>query len=503
MPPEAIPPRDEGILGQGIAEITENTVESEGSTQPNLMMLTVEGEAQGLPTERAEGITGKEKDEEVQNLAGEIKGKKQGPWTKVQGSYAAAVQKNVEMQKVELAIEEIDGLPTARIPNSVFEDAHPLWEDFLVGRFLAKAPFIGGIHALVNKIWTLGDKSVQIDVFVVDQKTVRFRIKDERTRLRVLRRGRWNLCGVPVVLTKWSPIAEAEQDEIKTIPLWVIIKNVPQRYFSWKVLSAITSPLGTPKKLHPDTEACKSFDEAKVFVEVDLTKTLPKHFCFKSDKGGDTIVEFVYPWLPPRCIECSKWGHLKSDCKSKKKEQGVEEKKTLVDNVVLLDEQSTQTQEKCDKNSNVLKTESSRTKEVMDQEETMNEGDRGWSTPIKVVRSPVKSTELRYGEVSIMSNSFSCLSDKGEVEEAENLEAEENNQVEQKEDEKELVTEGSHPMQEEEGKNKDTKEVGVTLRQSIPRVSKDNHKVVSTTGVQNTRNHNPTALRTRQSKTNH
>ena len=171
MPPEAIPPRDEGILGQGIAEITENTVESEGRTQPNLMMLTVEGEAQGLPTERAEGITGKEKDEEVQNLAGEIKGKK----------------------------------------------------------------------------------------------------------------------------------------------------------------------------------------------------------------------------------------------------QGVEEKKTLVDNVVLLDEQSTQTQEKCDKNSNVLKTESSRTKEVMDQEETMNEGDRGWSTPIKVVRSPVKSTELRYGEVSIMSNSFSCLSDKGEA----------------------------------------------------------------------------------------
>ena len=240
-----------------------------------------------------------------------------------------------------------------------------------------------------------------------------------------------------------------------------------------------------------------------MFVEVDLTKTLPKHFCFKSDKGGDTIVEFVYPWLPPRCIESSKWGHLKSDCKSKKKEQGVEEKKTLVDNVVPLDEQSTQTQEKCDKNSNVLKTESSRTEEVMDQEETMNEGDRGWSTPKKVIRSPVISTELRYGEVSIMSNSFSCLSDKGEVEEAENLEAEENNQVEQTEDEKELVTEGSHPMQEEEGKNKDTKEVGVTLRQSIPRVSKDNHKVVSTTGVQNTRNHNPTALRTRQSKTNH
>ena len=87
----------------------------------------------------------------------------------------------------------------------------------------------------------------------------------------------------------------------------MIVKNVPPKYFSWKVLSAITSPLGTPKKLHPDTEACKSFEEAKVFVEVDLTKKLPKFFAFKSEKGGDTTVEFVYPWLPPRCTDCSKW----------------------------------------------------------------------------------------------------------------------------------------------------------------------------------------------------
>ena len=175
-----------------------------------------------------------------------------------------------------------------------------------MGKFLAKAPFVGGIHALLNKIWTLGDKTVRIDVFVVDNTTVRFRIKDVRTRERILRRGMWNLCGVPVVLSKWSPIAEAEQEEIKTIPLWVIVKNVPAKYFSWKVLSAITSPLGLPKKLHPDTEACKSLEEAKVLVEVDLTKKLPKFFSFKSENGGDTVVEFVYPWLPPRCTECSK-----------------------------------------------------------------------------------------------------------------------------------------------------------------------------------------------------
>ncbi|KAG7543595.1 Reverse transcriptase zinc-binding domain [Arabidopsis thaliana x Arabidopsis arenosa] len=242
-----------------------------------------------------------------------------------QASWVSVAKNGLEKPSVELEVEEIDGMLTARIPNSVFDEAQPLWEDFLVGKFLAKAPFVGGIHALVNKIWTLGDRTMRIDVIVVDNTTVRFRIKDARTRARVLRRGMWNLCGVPVILSKWSPIVDTKQEEMKTIPLWVIVKNVPPKYFSWKVLSAITSPLGTPKKLHPDTEACKSFEEAKVFVEVDLTKKLPKFFSFKSEKGGDTIVEFVYPWLPPRCTNCSKWGHLGSDCLAgKKTEQKVE-----------------------------------------------------------------------------------------------------------------------------------------------------------------------------------
>ena len=98
---------------------------------------------------------------------------------KVHGSWVAAVQSNVQTKTEVLNIEEVDGIPTTTIPNSVFEEAKPLWDDFLVGKFLAKALFVGGIHALVNKIWTLRDKSVRIDVFVVNQTTVRFRIKDD------------------------------------------------------------------------------------------------------------------------------------------------------------------------------------------------------------------------------------------------------------------------------------------------------------------------------------
>lgn len=63
-----------------------------------------------------------------------------------------------------------------------------------------------------------------------------------------------------------------------------------------------------------DTELCKSFDEAKVFVEADLSKDVPKHYRFKSDKGVDSVVEFKYHWLPPRCSSFLRWGHLAESC---------------------------------------------------------------------------------------------------------------------------------------------------------------------------------------------
>lgn len=117
-----------------------------------------------------------------------------------------------------------------------------------------------------------------------------------------------------MVVTKWSPIAEEEQPEMTSIPLWVIVKNVPHRLFSWEGLSVLTSPLGKPQRLHPDTEACKIFEEAKVFVEVDLTKKLPKCFSFTSDHGVNTVVEYIFPRLPPRYSACSKWVHVSKDC---------------------------------------------------------------------------------------------------------------------------------------------------------------------------------------------
>lgn len=102
-------------------------------------------------------------------------------------SYANAVKNKSSLSKHDYEVSTVDGESTVEIPDEVVQNSIPLWEDFLEGRFLGDAPHVAKVHVIVNKIWPLGDKNVRIDVFPVNQTTVKFRIKDALTRRRIQR----------------------------------------------------------------------------------------------------------------------------------------------------------------------------------------------------------------------------------------------------------------------------------------------------------------------------
>ena len=127
-------------------------------------------------------------------------------------------------------------------------------------------------------------------------------------------------------------------------------------------------------------------------------------------------------------------------------------------------------------------------------ENTLEDGERLWSTQGKVIRSLGKSNELRYGEVSIMTNSFSCLSDKGETwEDVDDIETEKDDHKKEEDTQRKV----------DAGNKNEYQEAGGMLRQSIPRASKDSHKFISTSTTQSTRIPNPKNLRTRQTQKTH
>lgn len=92
----------------------------------------------------------------------------------VKKSYVQAAQKHV-FTKQKFVVDEVDGQGRVVVPKEVFVGAKPLWKDFVIGKFLnTKAPHVGNIHMIVNKIWRLGDKTSLIDVFAVNETTVKF-----------------------------------------------------------------------------------------------------------------------------------------------------------------------------------------------------------------------------------------------------------------------------------------------------------------------------------------
>ncbi|XP_048612818.1 uncharacterized protein LOC125586942 [Brassica napus] len=232
--------------------------------------------------------------------------------------WVTAAQDKKQLRKYEVEVSQKDGVIMVEIPEGIVENSTPLWEDFVVGKFLDLAPHVAKVHMVLNKIWKYGDQSTKIEIFEVNPTTMRFKVSSPKAREKIIRRGMWNVVGVPMIVTKWTPTTEEEAQKEEAIPMWVHLEKVPLHMYSWEGLSFITSTVGLPVKPHPETTACTNLNEAKIFVKVDVSKTLPKEITFtKEDK--QFMVKFFYPWLPARCKLCDKWGHSEAVCATKGK----------------------------------------------------------------------------------------------------------------------------------------------------------------------------------------
>lgn len=415
------------------------------------------------------------------------KGRSQSPIKqKEKQTWVSVAQGKQTMKKYEFDISISNGESSVEVPSEIIEKANPLWEDFVIARFLEKAPHVAKVHMILNKIWAFGDKTQKLDVYEMDEMTMRIRITNEKVRSKVVRRGMWNIAGVPMVVSKWSP--EEDASKAGLIPLWVHVTNVPMSMYSWEGLSFITSAAGEPDHLHPETVACTNFEIAKVFVNADLTKELPQKINYNI-QGVQTTVHFMYPWLPPRCVKCGRWGHYETFCKENKKESVEEEK-------IQKPGEKEDSVSKESEDGKIEETAIMSKEKGGDKEEEKNEGnDDGKKTDEKEIedwktvsaektrRSP-KPQALQFGQVTIATPSrFAALRNTNEKgEEIDKEEVEEVEEVGEEEGKEDLREEGEDEVYQrrfEESIEDNVKEIKKgRARQTLPRQSKTNHRVV-------------------------
>lgn len=226
--------------------------------------------------------------------------------------------------------------------------------------------------------------------------------------------------------------------------------------------------------------------------------------------GKETLVEYSYPWLPSRCSNCAKWGHLEKACLAPKKVQqvGEVEEGEIVASAIRETDTVATTAETPKENIGEVTSQNAETLGVVETEDVMKsvgeeeemavreetistEGDKWMDvSPSKASRSPKKNPDTE--ENAIVSNSrFSVLSLAEEGEEE--LERMENTETDTEQAKNEEIITGQKKKIEKE----------VILRQSLPRGSKDNHRYLTDIKVQKAKEMATPALNKTSSRKSH
>lgn len=94
-------------------------------------------------------------------------GDKESIEKKLDQSWVRVAQEKKSLKKYDVEIVNNEGKQTVVIPEEVITESTPIWEDFLVGKFLDQAPHVAKVHMVLNKIWKYGDLSAKIEVYEV------------------------------------------------------------------------------------------------------------------------------------------------------------------------------------------------------------------------------------------------------------------------------------------------------------------------------------------------
>ncbi|KAH0644840.1 hypothetical protein KY284_032724 [Solanum tuberosum] len=112
---------------------------------------------------------------------------------------------------------------------------------------------------------------------------VRFANEEERDKVLCARPH--YLLKRPVIIKSWLPEFNFKEEILTTIPLWIKLPNLPLNCWNSVVLSKIGSSLGKPLYADECTTLASRISFARILIEMDVTRPLPKIIKIQDPKG--------------------------------------------------------------------------------------------------------------------------------------------------------------------------------------------------------------------------
>ncbi|KAH0665545.1 uncharacterized protein [Solanum tuberosum] len=207
-------------------------------------------------------------------------------------SYINPVIRNGE-QVIELKKEEVD-------------KATVEWKQALILYVVGESPTIAAIERYIAlQVNTVSKPKVYYhnDGYFL----VRFACLDDRNE--VLYSGPHMLNNKPIIVKDWSADFNFNKEVLQTVPIWVKYPNLPLNCWSMDSLSRISSGLGVPLYADECTTKVERITFARVLVEMDVARELPKKLKVEDPNGRVFEQEVKYEWIPAYCPKYMQVGH--------------------------------------------------------------------------------------------------------------------------------------------------------------------------------------------------
>ncbi|XP_022857391.1 uncharacterized protein LOC111378428 [Olea europaea var. sylvestris] len=181
-----------------------------------------------------------------------------------------------------------------------------MWRTTLVGSFVGKKLAFPVVNSIAHKLW--GKFGLQ-EVLSSDAGFYFFKFDSLRQALLVLEGAPWHMANRPLILKRWEPNMTLAKENLRCIPVWVKLYNIPFEYWTTKGLSHVASAVGRPLRADVITLTCKRLSYARVCVEINALDELVEEFDFRCANGDWITIRAEFEWVPIKCSKCGVFGH--------------------------------------------------------------------------------------------------------------------------------------------------------------------------------------------------
>ncbi|CAN0836846.1 hypothetical protein LINGRAHAP2_LOCUS1628 [Linum grandiflorum] len=189
------------------------------------------------------------------------------------------------------------------------------------------------IQYLYNRLRSLWNPVGRFRMVDLESEVFLASFEDSHDYFHALSGGPWTILGHYLVAFAWDPLFRVTDDLPQRMVVWIRFPRLPYQYYHRDVLDGLGNLVG--KTVRPDIQTLNSIRGkfARIAVEVDLSKPLPKGVFVD---GVWQVVE--YENLPSFCRGCGCFGHFLDSCESRFNPAPIADDSTLTPTLIKTSE---------------------------------------------------------------------------------------------------------------------------------------------------------------------